>query len=231
MGSASSMKSLPQSWSVMLRLGPPKNEEKSVKTVLETGLSCCAEWILTYVSEMGDQKLTHNLWSWLHTLSLLSVLICDAKTWSTKKQGEGCEYNFTVLLCWTDLDLRMRDGWLTADPSTMWSQLDPESLLAVLICDARTWSYKKQEEECESNFGNWTVLLCWMDPDLCIRDGWGTADPQCGVSFTHEVSLQSWSVMLRHGPLKKQGEGCENYFGNWTVLLCWMDLELCTRDG
>ena len=94
----------------MLRLGPPKNEEKSVKTVLETGLSCCAEWILTYVSEMGDQKLTHNLWSWLHTLSLLSVLICDAKTWSTKKQGEGCEYNFTVLLCRTDLDLRIRDG-------------------------------------------------------------------------------------------------------------------------
>ena len=143
MGSASSMKSLPQSWSVMLRLGPPKNEEKSVKTVLETGLSCCAEWILTYVSEMGDQKLTHNLWSWLHTLSLLSVLICDAKTWSTKKQGEGCEYNFTVLLCWTDLDLRMRDGWLTADP-------------------------------------------------------------QCGVSLTQKVFLQSWSVMLGLGPTKNK---------------------------
>ena len=32
---ASSTKSLPQSWSVMLRLGPPKNKEKSVKVVLE----------------------------------------------------------------------------------------------------------------------------------------------------------------------------------------------------
>ena len=150
------------SWSGRLRVCLTKTKEKSVKTILELGLSCCTKQILNFA---------------------------------------------------------------------MWSQLDPVSLLAVLISDARTWSYKKQGKECENNFGNWTVLLCWMDPDLCIRDGWRTADPQSGVSFTHEVSLQSWSVMLRLGPLKKQGEGCENYFGNWTVLLCWTDLELCTRDG
>ena len=36
----------------MLRLGPPKNKEKSVKTVLETGLSCCTEWILNCAQEM-----------------------------------------------------------------------------------------------------------------------------------------------------------------------------------
>ena len=45
----------------MLGLGPTKNKEKSVKIILETGLSCCAEWILTYVSEMGDEQLTHNV--------------------------------------------------------------------------------------------------------------------------------------------------------------------------
>ena len=39
----------------MLRLGPTENKEKSVKIVLETGLSCCTEWILTCVSETDDQ--------------------------------------------------------------------------------------------------------------------------------------------------------------------------------
>ena len=32
-----------------------------MKIVLETGLSCCAEWILTCVSETGDEQLTHNV--------------------------------------------------------------------------------------------------------------------------------------------------------------------------
>ena len=45
----------------MLRLGLTKNKEKSVKIVLETGLSCCVEWILTCVSETGDEQLTHNV--------------------------------------------------------------------------------------------------------------------------------------------------------------------------
>ena len=41
----------------MVRLGPlkeKKKKKKSVKTVLETGLSCCAERILNCVQEMGD---------------------------------------------------------------------------------------------------------------------------------------------------------------------------------
>ena len=54
MASASPLKSLPQLWSSMRRLGPPKNKEKSVKTVLETGLSCCDEQILNCAKEMGD---------------------------------------------------------------------------------------------------------------------------------------------------------------------------------
>ena len=99
----------------------------------------------------------------------------------------------------------------------MWSQLDPVSLLAVLICDARTWSYKKQGEECENNFGNWTVLLCWMDPDLCIRDGWPIADPQCGVGLTHEVSSSVLICDAKTWSTKKKWEECENYSRNWTV--------------
>ena len=121
--------------------------------------------------------------------------------------------------------------WVTNSWPTMWSQLDPVSLLAVLICDARTWSYKKQGEECENNFGNWTVLLCWMDPDLCIRDGWPIADPQCGVSLTHEVSSSVLICDVKTWSTKKKWEECENNFGNWTVLLCWMDPDLCIRDG
>ena len=39
---------------MMLRPGPPKNKEKRVKTVLETGLSCCTVQILNCVQEMGN---------------------------------------------------------------------------------------------------------------------------------------------------------------------------------
>ena len=48
------MESLLQSCSRMLKRGPPKNKEKSVNTVLETGLSCCAVRVLNCVQEMGD---------------------------------------------------------------------------------------------------------------------------------------------------------------------------------
>ena len=42
----------------MRQLGLPKNKEKCVKIVLETGLSYWAEWILDCVQEVGDQELT-----------------------------------------------------------------------------------------------------------------------------------------------------------------------------
>ena len=37
--------------------------------------------------------------------------------------------------------------------------------------------------------------------------------------------------MLTWSTEEKKREGKENCFRNWTVLLCWKDLELCTRDG
>ena len=50
---ASPIKSLPQSWPGMLRLGPPKNKEKCVKTVYK-------RWVTNFNLE----------WSQLHPLSL-----------------------------------------------------------------------------------------------------------------------------------------------------------------
>ena len=63
----------------MLRLGPPKKKEESVKTVLKTGLFYCTEQILNCVQEMGDWQLTCNGVSFTHLVSS-SVLIWDAKT-------------------------------------------------------------------------------------------------------------------------------------------------------
>ena len=100
---------------------------------------------------------------------------------------------------------------------TMWSQLHPLSLLSVLISDTRTWSNKKQGEECENSFGNWTVLLYWMDPDLCIRDGWWTADPQCGVGLTHEVSSSVLICDAKTWSTEKTMRRVWKLFQNWTV--------------
>ena len=37
-----------------IRLGPPKNKERCVKSILESGLPYCTEQILNCVQEMGD---------------------------------------------------------------------------------------------------------------------------------------------------------------------------------
>ena len=62
-----------------------RKKEKRVKTILETGLSCCTVQILNCVHEMSDWKLTHNGVSITHRVSS-SVLIWNAKTWSTEKR-------------------------------------------------------------------------------------------------------------------------------------------------
>ncbi|XP_027048574.1 uncharacterized protein LOC113676154 [Pocillopora damicornis] len=45
----------------MLRLGSPKCKEKSVKTVSETGPSCCADRILNCVQEVDDYRCRENM--------------------------------------------------------------------------------------------------------------------------------------------------------------------------
>ena len=60
----------------------PKKEEK---TVLDTGLSLCADQVFDFVQEMGDLKLARKgVGVTLQNSSL--VFICDAKTWSQKKK-------------------------------------------------------------------------------------------------------------------------------------------------
>ena len=58
--SASPIKSLPQSWSVMPRHGPPKKQREECENCFGTGLSCWAVGILNCVQEMGDKRLTHT---------------------------------------------------------------------------------------------------------------------------------------------------------------------------
>ena len=90
MDSASPRKSLPHSWPAMLRLGPPKNKEKCVKTVLETGLSCRTDLELC----TREGWLIADLeWSWLHPENLfLSLDLGCSQTWSTKKQRERISF-------------------------------------------------------------------------------------------------------------------------------------------
>ena len=57
----------------------------SVLIVLATGLSLCAEQRVDFVQEMGDKELTHKGVSFTQQISSL-VSICDAKTWSHKKE-------------------------------------------------------------------------------------------------------------------------------------------------
>ena len=60
----------------------PKKEEK---TVLDTGLSLCADQVFDFVKEMGDLKLTcKGVGVTLQNSSL--VFIYDAETWSQKKK-------------------------------------------------------------------------------------------------------------------------------------------------
>ena len=109
-----------------------------------------------------------------------TVMIRDAMTWSTEKKKrevcESCFGNWTVLLCWTGLELCTRDGWLAADPQR--SQLHAYSLFLSLDLGCyQTWSTKKQREVCEKYFGIWTVLLHRTDLELCTRDGWLITNP------------------------------------------------------
>ena len=94
----------------------------------------------------------------------------------------------------------------------VWSTHNVSS--SVLIWDAETFQLVA------ALYRSWTVYK------RLVTKSWPTME-----SASPKESLpQSWSGMLRPG-LPKKGEVCEKYFGNRTFLLCWTDLELCTRDG
>ena len=63
------------------------------------GLSACAEWILSFVQEMGVRADLQR--SWFHPINLfLSFLICEAKTGPSSKlfQAENCFEPGTVCM-------------------------------------------------------------------------------------------------------------------------------------
>ena len=61
--------------------------KKRNKTVSDTGLTLCTDWVFDFVQEMGDLKLTLKGVSVTQQISSL-VLICDATTWSPNKRNK-----------------------------------------------------------------------------------------------------------------------------------------------
>ena len=105
-----------------------------------------------FVQEMGDLKLTcKGVGFTLHNSFL--VLICDAKTWSPKKE-EKTVLDTGLSLCADQVfDFVKEMGDLKLTCKGVGVTLQNSSL--VFICDAKTWSQKKSIK----HFGNWTVFM------------------------------------------------------------------------
>ena len=114
---------------------------------------------MDFVQEMGVIQLTHKWVSFTQQISSL-VLICDAKTWSHKKEEKEKQWVcwlFWPLDClyalnreWTLYKRWVTDQWrLITHKGVRFTQ--QISSLA-LICDAKTWSHKKKEKQ-------W---VCWL---------------------------------------------------------------------
>ena len=127
-----------------------KGNAVSVLNVLATGLSLCAEQRVDFVQEMGDKELTHKGVSFTQQISSL-VSICDAKTWSHKKEEKKKQWVcwlFWPLDCLFALNrgwLCTRDGWLRIDRQQ--GQFHPTNLLLGLNLWCKDLSYKKEEKE------------------------------------------------------------------------------------
>ena len=149
-----------------------------------------------------------------------------------REECENCFGNWTVLLCWTDLELCIRDGWLIAD--LQWGQLHPESLFLSLDLWYIDLVHQKTKRREWKLFWKLDCLIAlnrsWIVYKRWVTDSWPVMESASPVK-----SLPySWSETLRPGlpkKKKKKRKECENCFGNWTVLLCWVDFDLCTRDG
>ena len=61
--------------------------KKRNKTVSDTGLSLCTDWLFDFLQEMGDLKLTLKGVGVTQQIPSL-VLICDATTWSPNKRNK-----------------------------------------------------------------------------------------------------------------------------------------------
>ena len=124
----------------MQRLGPQKRG-KNCFGYWTVFMHWSGVWLCTRDGRLKTDPLT-RVGVTLYNSSL--VLICDAKTWSPKKR-KNCFRNWTVFMRWSVVWLCTRDGWLKTDPLTRVSVALYNSSL-VLICDAKTWSPKKEEK-------------------------------------------------------------------------------------
>ena len=70
----------------MQRLGPPTQKKK--KTVLDSGLSLCTDWVFDFVQEMGDIKLAPQEAGVIQEISSL-VLNCNANTRFPQKEDKN----------------------------------------------------------------------------------------------------------------------------------------------
>ena len=63
--------------------------KKRNKTVSDTGLTLCTDWVFDFVQEMGDLKLTlKGVGVTQQISSLVLQLICDATTWSQNMRNK-----------------------------------------------------------------------------------------------------------------------------------------------
>ena len=126
-----------------------KGNEVSVLNVSATGLSLCTKQRVDFVREMGDWELTLNAVSFIQQISSL-VLICDAKTWSLKKE-KGNEVSVLNVLAnglslYTDqrVDSAQEMGGLELPLNKVSFTQRISSLVS--IYDAKTWSPPKKKE-------------------------------------------------------------------------------------
>ena len=153
MESASPRKSLPQSWSGMLSDLVHQKTKRSVWKLF---------WKLDSLGSNGvgfTQKITS------------SFLTCDAKTWSTKKQREVCENcfgNWTVLLCWTDLELFTIEGWLIAISNGV--SFTQKISSSVLIWDATRLGPPKNKEKSVKTVSETGLSCCTKQILNCVQE-------------------------------------------------------------
>ena len=71
----------------------------------------------------------------------------------------------------------------------------------------------------------WTLCKRW------VTKSWPLKKSDC---HPKNLFLSLKSVMQRLGPIEKRKRNCSEWvecFGHWTVLMCWTEGGLCTRDG
>ena len=132
----------------------------SVLNVLATWLSLHAEQRVDFIQEIADQELIH-IGVRLSPTNLFHSLNLWCRLGPTKKRKRNCSEwvecfgHWTVLMRWTEGGLCTRDRWLKAEPRRNQNITQQISSL-VLICDAKTWSHKKEEKEMY-----WACQMFW----------------------------------------------------------------------